>query len=256
MSSRFLAGVVFAFIAVAPLEAQVPAQFQPPQGHMSREALTRALAHLEEITTSYAYTSADRARAQHEAALIRVRLQDGDFQVGDRIFMVVEGEAALSDTFAVAPGRVLNLPGLAPVTVAGVLRYELQDHLRQELGRYLRDPVVRARSMIRLAITGEVASQGFFVMPTDMVLSDALMLAGGPSSDARLDGVRIMRGREVLWTVEATGQAMREGRTLDQLNLRAGDQVIVPAKGGGLGGIARALPIIMPLITLVAALVL
>jgi protein involved in polysaccharide export with SLBB domain len=239
-----------------PVAGQTPPQLSPPQGHMSREALAQALAHLEDVSVSLAHTSRDRTRALHEAALIRTRLQEGDFHVGDRIHLVVEGEAALSDTFAVATGRVLNLPGLEPIPMAGVLRFELEDHLRGELARFIREPSVRARSTIRIAITGEVSSQGFFVLPTDVVLSDALMAAGGPTAGAKLDGIRIMRGRDVLWSPEPMADAMRQGRTLDQLNLRAGDQVTVPGRTSGVMNLVTTLSVIVPVITVVAALLL
>jgi hypothetical protein len=72
-------------------------------------------------------------------------------------------------------------------------------------------------------------------MPTDVVLTDALMLAGGPSAEAKLEGIRVERRGELIWTGEAMREAVAQGRTVDQLNLQAGDAVIVPRRGGFLG---------------------
>ena len=58
-----------------------------------------------------------------------------------------------------------------------------------------------------------------------------LMVAGGPNGNADLEGVTISRGTEEFLDGEAFQEALRGGLTLDQLNLRAGDQIFVPQKG-------------------------
>jgi protein involved in polysaccharide export with SLBB domain len=117
--------------------------------------------------------------------------------------------------------------------LVGVLRSELENHLRSVLGQYLRNPVIRARSYIRISLLGEVAQPGYYVVPTDMVLSDALMRAGGPSGNAKLPAIRVEREGRAIWADQALQQAIAQGRTLDQLGLQAGDQVVVPRKSGG-----------------------
>src|SRR5690348_4047544 len=71
--------------------------------------------------------------ARPEAALIRSRLESGDFQTGDRILVRVEGEPQLSDTFTVAPGPALELPQVGSLALSGVLRSELQSRLETHL---------------------------------------------------------------------------------------------------------------------------
>jgi protein involved in polysaccharide export with SLBB domain len=92
----------------------------------------------------------------------------------------------------------------------------------------VRDPVVRVRSLVRLSVVGGVTKPGFYVVPADTPLPDILMLAGGPGPDGKLDDLRVDRGRDHLWEGEALRAATSQGRTIDQLNLRAGDQIIVP----------------------------
>src|SRR5712675_1844786 len=77
------------------------------------------------------------------------------FQVGDRILLVVEGDSALSDTFTVVAGPAIELPVIGAVSLAGVTRAGVEAHLVRELGRYLKNPVVHARPLIRLSILGE-----------------------------------------------------------------------------------------------------
>jgi protein involved in polysaccharide export with SLBB domain len=154
-----------------------------------------------------------------------------DFQAGDRILLRVEGDSALSDTFTVVAGPALRLPAIGEVSLAGVRRADLEAHLTRELSRYLKDPVVHARALIRVSVLGEVVHPGFYALPLDLVLADALMVAGGTTQDARVDRLRILRGESALWTGGRLQGAIARGATLGDLGLRAGDHIDVP--GGG-----------------------
>jgi polysaccharide export outer membrane protein len=166
-----------------------------------------------------ALVTADRAAAQKPAT---------DFQAGDRILLRVEGDSALSDTFTVVAGPALRLPAIGEVSLAGVRRADLEAHLTRELSRYLKDPVVHARALIRVSVLGEVVRPGFYAVPLDLVLADALMVAGGPTQDARVDRLRILRGESALWSGNKLQGAIARGSTLGDLGLRAGDRIDVP----------------------------
>jgi len=204
------------------------ASADPSGTQVSRAELQRLLAEYGKTADSRAYSPAFRARARAEAALIRNRLTDGDLQVGDRIQMSVEGLQALSDTFTVATGRVLVLPMVGSIPLSGVLRSEIEPYLTQQIGRFVRNPVVHARSLLRVSVMGAVGRQGFFLVPSESLLSDVLMAAGGPTSNANLQKIRIDRDGRAIWPPEALQQAITEGRTLDQLSLRAGDLIVLP----------------------------
>jgi hypothetical protein len=61
------------------------------------------------------------------------------------------------------------------------------------------------------------------------------MLAGGPGQ-SDLQEMLIERGSQVLWEGDELQAVIAEGRTLDQLNLQAGDQIMLPVEDGeGLG---------------------
>jgi len=167
-----------------------------------------------------------------EAAAIRARLARGDFRVGDRILLTVEGEKELSDTFTVGLGGQLTLPLIGNVPLDGVLRSELQDYLTHRLAQNLRDPEVRTRAFVRLSVQGAVLHPGYYGVPADGLLSDAFMAAGGTMQEANLSRLRIERDGKPLWEGKALQQAIAEGRTLDGAGLVAGDQVIVPRRGG------------------------
>jgi protein involved in polysaccharide export with SLBB domain len=160
---------------------------------------------------------------------IRQRLQHGDFQAGDRIIVRIRGEN-LPDSVLVEPGPLINLPLIGQISLEGVLRAELEEYLTRELGRFIQAPVARATSTIRLLVQGAVGRPGFYVLPATVLLSDVVMAAGGPAPNADLDNMRIERGDQIILSPEATRPAVVAGRSLDQLNLQAGDEVQIPVR--------------------------
>jgi polysaccharide export outer membrane protein len=228
-SRAALAAAAFLLLGAGAGAAQ-----QAPDSAAARVQVTRAqledlLRQLEESSQSPAYSSSMRARSRVEANLLSARLEQGDFQVGDRIRLTVDQEPTLSDTFTVATGRVLNLPGIGGIPLAGVLHSELNGYLTTQIGRFVRNPVVHAKSLIRVAVLGAVAKPGYYTVPTEALVSDVVMQAGGPIATAKLQETKIERGSETLWDGERLQQAIAEGRTLDALSLQAGDRIDVPA---------------------------
>jgi protein involved in polysaccharide export with SLBB domain len=254
MNSLFRAALAALFLAaLLPHRAasQTAEEWDAGRTQLSRASLEELLARFEQTSGSAEHTSEFRARARYEAALVRARLRDGDFQVGDQIILRVEGEQALSDSFVVTPQRTINLPVIGEIPLTGVLRSELQGHLTTQIGRQIRDPVVRANSSIRVLVSGEVARPGYYVVDTQSLLSDVLMLAGGPGPSAKLTAMRVERRNEPIWEGEALQEGIAEGRTLDQLSLRAGDHLVVPAEGErGMSTVTRILFTGIPALTL------
>lgn len=241
-----------ALILVAqPVASQQPALWDSRSTEMSRDELQQVVQRLDAAAASPGYSEALRAQARREAELVRSRLEQGDFQVGDRVVLRVQGRQRFLDTLSVQPGRVIAVAEVGEISLVGVLRSELQAHLQSELGRFLQDPDVRAQTLIRIAVLGEVGSQGFYAVPAEALLEDALMIAGGPAGTADIDGIEIRRSDRVILGGEAVQQAIVEGRTLDQLNLRAGDRIYVPGTGGVFsGGIVRGLLTLTPTVIL------
>jgi len=168
-------------------------------------------------------STSDRARASE----LRTRLSEGDFHPGDRIGLVIEGAVTQSDTIPVTAGSKINVKDIGDVSLAGVLRSELQDKMAAVVAKYIKDSRVRATPLVRLSILGPVGKPGFYFMPPDIPLSDAVMRAGGPASDADLKRSVIRRGTQSLYDSRNTQSAFNRGLTLDQLSLRDGDSIEV-----------------------------
>lgn len=222
--------VVRLMSAVFTLSVSVPLQAQtapPANAEASRGDLEAQLAQADRDTATGAQESRDQARLT--ATTLKDRLTNGDFQVGDRVLIYVQGQQTLSDTFTVREGQIIHLTGLTDVDLHGVLRSELQGHVYAAVSKYLRDPVVRTGSLVRIAVLGNVTRPGFYAVPADMLLSDAIMHAGGLGSLADISHTTITRGGMVVLRPQQVTVAIRDGETIDQLSLRAGDQVEVAA---------------------------
>ena len=230
-----LAAVATGSLVTPPLAAQQDENWDPRQVYMSRAELQGLLDRFQAAANSPAYSDYLRDQARDEGALIEIRLQQGDFQVGDRILLRVRGEATLTDTFSVFEERVLELPDVGDIQLAGVLRAELEASLTEYLGRFIRDPDVQALSLIPVTIVGGVARPGFYTVPSQLRVEDVLMVAGGPTPLANLDRLRIERGGTRIWQGAVLQKAIVDGRTLDQLSIRGGDRIHLPARGGNLG---------------------
>jgi protein involved in polysaccharide export with SLBB domain len=251
---------VIALAAVLPQSsaAQIAADTNAPQAYMTRLDLQAEVDRLMLFAASPAYSEMTRERARQEAALIQARLTFGDFRVGDRILLTVDNQPALSDTFLVDQGPVLTLANIGDVPLRGVLRSELRTHVTQYLRTFLREPIVRARGLVRISIMGAVGNPGFYTLPGELIMTDAIMAAGGPAPNAKIDEVRVERGDLRVWEGDRLRQAMIEGRTLDQLDLRAGDRILIPEVGGGFAGAGmtlRTLTLVLSIPATIVALV-
>jgi hypothetical protein len=217
--------------------AQTPATSEKPLNFETRAEL--------EAQARIAEAKQDKG----ETYLIRWRLEHGDFQTGDRIIIrFIRGAGGSTDTLTVGAGKQLQLPQVGDFSLDGVLRSELVPKLTAYMSKYMRDPVVQARPLVRIGVIGNVARPGFYYAPPDVPISDVLMGAGGPTSIADLERVSVRRDGEVIIDEKNTYVALTNGMSMDLLHMVAGDQISV--------GKQRQIPwgMILPVVTTVIGL--
>lgn len=203
-----------------------------------------ALTSRDQLAT--AAMQAEQSQNPLQAAAIRQRLRDGDFQVGDRILLTVFSDAAHTDTLVVRDGRIIDLPGKVVLPLTGVLRSELKDRVTAEVLKYVKADQVDVTPLTRIAVLGEVARPGYFAIRSDVPITDAIMQAGGPTSSADIERSVVRRASREYRSADETRQAVAKGLTLDQFGLSAGDELVVgrqrqvfnPAASAVLGTIA------------------
>jgi protein involved in polysaccharide export with SLBB domain len=170
---------------------------------------------------------AHRDSVSAQADEITRRLRDGDFISGDRIVLHVQGEPTLNDTLIVRAEQVLPMPGLTDMPLHGVLRSELRETLRIHLNQFLRDPLFTVTPLIRLAVVGEVARPGFYSLAPDARMTDAIMLAGGPTANGDLSRLRLSRAGHPLASEEQMRDIVARGLSLDLAGVTPGDALVV-----------------------------
>lgn len=192
--------------------------------------------------------AANLAESQHhseEARLLRARLEHGDFQQGDRIILSIEAPGADAppspgvipvggtDTVVVRADDIVQfkrIPNIPDLSLVGVLRSELVDTITAHLRKFVRNPIVRAVPLMRVAVMGAVVHPGWYSTPGDVVLADIIMQAGGVNGESDLQKTVIRRAGEEIWPPAEVRTALADGLSLDELHLRAGDEIEVPAR--------------------------
>lgn len=171
--------------------------------------------------------AAAKMRSAMVASSLRQRLRDGDFQIGDRLILSYVTDVSHTDTLIVRSGQAVELPGKIMVSLAGVLRSEVEERVSTELLKYVRAQQIEVTPLMRVGVLGDVAHPGFFAFASDIPLTDAIMGAGGPTATADLDRSVVRRGNVLYRSAAETRAAIARGLTLDQFGLNAGDELVI-----------------------------
>lgn len=245
-STTFTA-IAATLLLAAPLAAQdstrVVSGIQSGGLYLSRAQLEELLREHEQVASAPRQAEEVRENALASAARIRERLREGDFQAGARLILEVRSAPAEGrmgagrvifalDTLTVRSGPSIAIEGMGDIPIGGVLRAELEPHLEREFANFVRDPVVEATALVRVSVQGQVGQPGFYTVPAYMPLGEILMTAGGTGQGADLEEIRIERVDETIMEGADVRRALADGRSLDQLNLEAGDQIVVPEERG------------------------
>jgi hypothetical protein len=217
---RFARYGVFAIIAISSTPGSVFAQSG------SEQSLYRTRRYLDSAATSL-----EKDKRTAEASALRERLKVGDFYPGDKI--VVEmfgGEEPFRDTLSVRIGQEIVIASLPSFSLKGVLRSEADSSITAQAKRYIQRPIVRSQPLVRLIVTGAVGRPGFVIVRGDAAVSDVVSAAGGLTSQSRLARSKVKRGIEVLIDKDSLGVVFRSGMTLDQADIRAGDEFAIDEK--------------------------
>ena len=213
----------------APAIPDVISPLAGPQ-RATRAELTARLERAEATLAGRGVQGDARVRAMAEVAALRHRLSQGDFRVGDRFVVSLRHDAMRVDTAAVRDSLRVSLFTLPDLSLEGVLRAELDERVTAHVARYLRNFTVRTNPLTRIAILGAVRMPGFYYVSPDRPLSDLVMIAGGPAPDADLDQFEIRRSTTRLIKGKESRRFIKEGRTLEQMDVQSGDEAHVAVK--------------------------
>ncbi len=254
---RLIAPALLLVLAVLP-NPTLGAQAQDPGAASSRRMATRpeleaAAEEFDRLAASTAYSAPARTRARIEAAALRRRLAEGDFHVGDRLLLRIEGQVMLDDTVSVVEGPQIMVRGIRQVSLAGALRSELETLLRAEVNEVVPRSTVTASPLMRVSVLGSVTRPGFLSVPSTTTLDRLITLSGGPAANAAIDRITLERADTVIVTQENVQRAMAAGSTLEALGLLDGDALKVPLQSPPLDRtqtITLITSLVIPLLTI------
>lgn len=196
----------------------------------SRPSLSTRAAQLESQLADTKLKASKREDVKNQLAIIRSRLSDGDFHVGDRFTYTLVQDSARTDTASVRDGLVVSIGSLPDFSVRGILRSELTERLASHVDRYMKRATVRTNVLTRIAILGSVRSPGYYYTSPDRPLSELVMIAGGPMPEANLGQLEIRRDKAVVLSADESKKAIKDGRTIEQADVQSGDEVQIPEK--------------------------
>ncbi|MGI8548472.1 MAG: polysaccharide biosynthesis/export family protein [Gemmatimonadaceae bacterium] len=188
-----------------------------------------------------------------------------EFHAGDRIALTVEGTSlaasatqgpyVVADTVVVREGQILRFPTIGDISLAGVSRANLQKYLTQQFGKFVRDPVVHATPLVRIAMLGQIGRPGFYSFPSDIPLGEVVMRAGGPTGESDLNKTVVKRGSQTVISQGEVTHAFTAGETLDDLRIAPGDKIVIGEKSHfGFGSVLQVLGVTVSLVGLLLAI--
>lgn len=157
----------------------------------------------------------------------RQRLATGDLVPGDKILLRYTTDSPRQDTAVVSSELVISLPGIPAIRMVGVLWSEVEDHLREQLRPFVRNTQVSAVPLVSIGVLGAVARPGYYLVPITAPISEAIMVAGGPTTDAAPDGIAMKHAGRDRWNRATMIAASQNQLSLASLGAANGDVLLV-----------------------------
>lgn len=155
-------------------------------------------------------------------------------QPGDVLMVSVWKEEDLTQEVIVRPDGLISFPLVGESTAAGSDVDTLRILITEGLKKYIPDPVVTV-SVLQLTgntvyVIGQVNRPGVFPIARNVDVMQALSMAGGTSTYAALNDIKILRRENnKLVALPFKYAEVEKGKNLEQnIVLRAGDVVVVP----------------------------
>jgi protein involved in polysaccharide export with SLBB domain len=119
------------------------------------------------------------------------------FYPGDKFRMDIRTAPELSAELTIAPDGRITLPTIGPVMAGGQTVRQLQTTLENIYGNELRDPALVITptefSSQKVFVGGEVKQAGVFELPGEIDVLQAILLAGGWTTEGQPTKVIVMR---------------------------------------------------------------
>lgn len=159
-------------------------------------------------------TGADRTTATTAAEAVTL-------SPGDVLRITVWRKPELSGEFTIAGNGTIIHPLYRDVRVVGIPMADVETLIRGVIGKIETAPFV-IEPLLRVSVEGEVRLPSVYSLRPETSVAQAIALAGGPTLDARVDRVRLIRtGGEI--SVDLRQASAGATRT----TIRSGDRIVI-----------------------------
>ncbi len=176
---------------------------------------------------------------QEAAAKVVTERQDipvpTDYVVGpgDEVKILLWGRVNTQYSLVVDKDGNIVIPQIGPVAVAGLTFEQMSVNVIQQVEKIIGASVnitMGRLKTIPIFVLGDVVRPGAYTIGAFSTVTDALLIAGGPSAIGSLRGVELKRRGRLITTFDLYDLLLKGDKSKDAM-LQAGDVVFVPVTG-------------------------
>lgn len=152
---------------------------------------------------------------------------------GDEVRILFWGRVNAQHNLVVDRKGSINIPNVGPVYVAGMTFEKMATHLIQQASAIVGaniDVSMGALKTIPVFVLGDVKKPGAYTIGSFGTITDALLLAGGPSEIGSMRNIQLKRKDGIAAIFDLYKLLLKGDKSAD-LVLQAGDVVFVPVSG-------------------------
>ncbi|MCX8111361.1 MAG: SLBB domain-containing protein [Syntrophorhabdaceae bacterium] len=156
---------------------------------------------------------------------------------GDEVKILLWGRVNAQYNLIVDRNGNITIPQIGPIPVAGLTFENMSKHLikqaEQIVGANI-DITMGALKSIPIFVLGDVKRPGAYTVGSFATITDALLIAGGPSYIGTMRNIQLKRKDHVVVTFDLYDLLLKGDKSKDVI-LQAGDVVFVPVAGPVVG---------------------
>ncbi len=153
---------------------------------------------------------------------------------GDEILLQAWGQINFDLHLTVDRSGQVSIPHVGTVRVAGLKFNQLQDFLRQAIGKQFRNFDINVNlgqlRSIQVLVVGQARRPGNYTISSLSTLVNALFATGGPSVDGSMRHIQLRRDGQVVTELDLYDLLLRGDKAKD-ISLLPGDVIFIPVAG-------------------------